>query len=70
MPPKKSSGDSKKTEIKKKEKVIEVSEEFQEIHCGSKNKNFDDIKLNNTLLTYRITLLLGQNIWFEKQKRS
>lgn len=66
MPPKKSSGDSKKTEIKKKEKVIEVSEEFKQIHCGSKNK----IKLNNTLLTYRITLLIGQNIWIEKQKRS
>lgn len=38
MPPKKSSGDSKKTEIKKKEKVIEVSEEFKQINCGSKNK--------------------------------
>lgn len=70
MPPKKSSGDSKKTEIKKKEKVIEVSEKSIQIQCGSKNKNFDDIKLNNTLLTYRTTLSIGQNIWTEKQKRS
>lgn len=68
MPPKaKAQGTSKKADQKKKERVIEVS----------LNEKCDSFPMNSRLrgttlnLEYcRSFVFAGQNVWFEKQKRS